>query len=473
MEVDVLGVGLGPFNLGLAALLAGADTGLSTVFLDQQEDYSWHAGMLIPGTTLEVPFLADLVTLADPTNRYSYLNYLREKGRLYRFYFHETFQTPRREYSDYLSWVADELSTTRFGRRVTEVREFRVFEESRDGFLVEAVDTSTGDSSFYLAENLVLGVGTKPYVPDCFSGFVGGPGSSENGAGESGSGPVGRNLSATNGDSDGSMFHTSRYLDNREVLLDELGDGGTVTVVGSGQSAAEVVLDLLESRDGTEEFRLDWVTRSEGFFPMEYSKLGLQHFTPDYVDYFYGLREGKKDDVRTDQDLLYKGIDVGTSEEIYDELYRQSIGDDDPGFGMVAHTEIVDVEAGGNGYRLYCRHQENGDEFGFETDAVVLGTGYHRPDPEFLEPIESKIRRDSDGRYVVSRDYRVETDLEGGIFVQNADIHSHGVGSPDLGLGCYRNTVIINELTGRETYRVDRDTVFQDFDVESFLEGRK
>ncbi len=31
------------------------------------------------------------------------------------------------------------------------------------------------------------------------------------------------------------------------------------------------------------DYRLDWLTRSEGFFPMEYSKLGLQHFTPEYT----------------------------------------------------------------------------------------------------------------------------------------------------------------------------------------------
>jgi L-lysine 6-monooxygenase (NADPH-requiring) len=37
---------------------------------------------------IQVPFLADLVTLADPTSPYTFLNYLHEQGRLYRFYFH-------------------------------------------------------------------------------------------------------------------------------------------------------------------------------------------------------------------------------------------------------------------------------------------------------------------------------------------------------------------------------------------------
>ena len=102
---DVLGIGVGPFNLGLAALLSGVDDDVDAAFLEREAEFNWHEGMLLDGATLEVPFLADLVTLADPTNPHSYLNYLRETGRIYEFYFYETFQTPRTEYNDYLQWV--------------------------------------------------------------------------------------------------------------------------------------------------------------------------------------------------------------------------------------------------------------------------------------------------------------------------------------------------------------------------------
>jgi len=47
--------------------------------------------------------------MVDPTNPYSYLNYLREQNRLYEFYFYEEFFIPRREYNDYCRWVADQL----------------------------------------------------------------------------------------------------------------------------------------------------------------------------------------------------------------------------------------------------------------------------------------------------------------------------------------------------------------------------
>jgi lysine N6-hydroxylase len=84
VEHDVIGVGIGPFNLGLAALLAPLDD-VDAVHFEAKPAFSWHAGLMVEGTTLQVPFLADLVTLADPTSRYSFLNYLHHHDRLYRF----------------------------------------------------------------------------------------------------------------------------------------------------------------------------------------------------------------------------------------------------------------------------------------------------------------------------------------------------------------------------------------------------
>ncbi|MGZ0747685.1 lysine N(6)-hydroxylase/L-ornithine N(5)-oxygenase family protein [Haloparvum sp. AD34] len=430
---DVVGIGLGPFNLGLAALLDGLDgEDVDACFFEQDAEMSWHEGMLIEGTSLEVPFLADLVTLADPTNPHSFLNYLRETGRIYEFYFYETFQIPRREYNDYLRWVAERLDSTRFSRRVTDVH----WDATADAFRVEAIDPETDEEIVCLADDVALGVGSRPHVPDHLQGHP-----------------------------DRDVFHTSRYLHRRERCL----DADSITVVGSGQSAAEVFLDLLQRQpDG--DYRLDWLTRSEGFFPMEYSKLGLQHFTPEYTRYFYDLPQERKDEVREGQDLLYKGIDPDTSANIYDTLYRRSIGDRDPDVGLFAMSEVEDIEARDGAYRLDCRQWQTDEAFVHDSEVVVLGTGYRRPIPSFLSPLGDRIAFDDQSRFRVTADYRLEADLPGRLFVQNADLHTHGVGAPDLGMGCYRNACIVNQLVGREVYPEDTDTVFQDFAVEEFVE---
>ncbi|QEC71248.1 hypothetical protein FSB73_05735 [Arachidicoccus ginsenosidivorans] len=75
---DVIGIGIGPFNLGLAALIQ-TNTSINSLFIDQNESFNWHQGMMLKGTKLQVPFHADLVTLADPRNKYSFLSYLQAK----------------------------------------------------------------------------------------------------------------------------------------------------------------------------------------------------------------------------------------------------------------------------------------------------------------------------------------------------------------------------------------------------------
>ena len=87
---DLIGVGIGPFNLGLAAL-SEPITGFDTLFLDMADGFNWHPGMLLDHATMQTSFIADLVTLANPTSPYSFLNFAKQSGRLYAFYIKEDF----------------------------------------------------------------------------------------------------------------------------------------------------------------------------------------------------------------------------------------------------------------------------------------------------------------------------------------------------------------------------------------------
>jgi lysine N6-hydroxylase len=117
---DLIGVGIGPFNLGMAALLDNKEE-IEGIFFEESSSFNWHPGMLIEGADLQVPFLADLVTFADPTSKYSFINYLHKHNRLYTFYFFNRFDIPRREYNDYAQWVAGQLDNCRFNKRVVDV----------------------------------------------------------------------------------------------------------------------------------------------------------------------------------------------------------------------------------------------------------------------------------------------------------------------------------------------------------------
>jgi lysine N6-hydroxylase len=423
LEHDVVGVGIGPFNLGLAALLDGVD-GIDAAFFDARPEFAWPPGMLLDDAELQVPFLADLVTLADPTSPHSFLAYLQSCGRLYRFYFHERWHVLRREFDAYYRWVAERLAPScRFGTRVESVRP-----RPGGGWIV----TLAGGEE-HGAGAVVLGIGGVPAVPDCARDFLG----------------------------SASVLHTADYASRRDDVL----GAARVTVIGSGQSAAEVVADLL---DHAPRARVDWFTRSDGFLAMEYSKLGLEHFSPEYTAHFHGLPADRRDALRAGQDLLYKGISASTSERIYDTLYRRSIDGDEPDVGYTARCELraISEEVGGGELRLGLHHLDEDVSFEHPTDVLVLGTGY-RDTPLPIPGLGAIAELDARGRPVIDADYRVRM-RDGGtssLFVQNAELHSHGVGAPDLGLGAHRNAVIVNALCGREVYPVSERNVFQTFGV--------
>ncbi|MFP3339481.1 SidA/IucD/PvdA family monooxygenase, partial [Micrococcus sp. SIMBA_131] len=91
----------------------------------------------------------------------------------------------------------------------------------------------------------------------------------------------------------------------------------------SGQSSAEIFRELLKDRK-EHGYSINWITRSQGFFPMEETRLSLEHFSPEYIDYFYDLPQAQKDDIFSGQQLLYKGISPHTITDIYNLLYEQS-----------------------------------------------------------------------------------------------------------------------------------------------------
>lgn len=176
------------------------------------------------------------------------------------------------------------------------------------------------------------------------------------------------------------VFHTEDYLTYREKAV----TASAVTVVGSGQSAGEVVADLLEAGlpGGLPGgLTVDWFTRSRGFLPMEYSKLGLEHFTPEYTAYFHGLPPSTRDELRAGQDLLYKGLSAETSERIYDLLYEATVDRADPPVVYAGACELRSIEPSplpGRRWRLHWHHRDQDRAFTRDTDVVVLGTGTSR-----------------------------------------------------------------------------------------------
>lgn len=419
---DLLGVGIGPFNLSLAALADGVSE-LRSLFVDRKPVFAWHPGLLLDGAMLQVSFLADLVSLVDPTSPWSFLAYLRAHDRLLPFYLKERWRPSRREYDDYCRWVASSLPSCRFGAAVTDVG----WDGNAEAFAV----TVSGER--VLARNVVLGVGTNPVVPAPFCELLG-----------------------------KEVFHAADYLEHRPAMV----GAGDVTVIGSGQSGAEVFLDLLRAQP-EEGWALRWLTRSPAFAPMEQSSLGLEHFTPDYTRYFRSLDAQTRDRLVLAQWQLYKAISPATIGEIYDVLYERRVAERSDRVTMTPNVAVTSARPAGGRLELQCEERLQGSSSIVRTDRVVLATGYAARRPPFLDGLSDAVRWDSDGRYQIDEQYRVALDpiVDGGLFVQNAEHHRNGVGTPDLGLGAHRSAVILNAITGRTVHPLPTTTAFTTFGV--------
>lgn len=419
---NIIGIGIGPFNLGLAALSAPV-ADLDTLFLDQSDEFNWHPGLMLDEVTLQVPFMADLVTMADPASPYSFLNYMKHSGRLYKFYIRENFFIFRKEYNAYCKWVLGQLNNCLYAKKVVSVT-------YKNGvYQVTAQDTHSGETHTWQTYKLVLGTGTSPYIPPAIK----------------------KKLLK-------DVIHTSQYLNHKENLVKK----ESVTIIGSGQSAAEIFQDLLpEVKKG---MKLNWFTRSERFFPLEnHTKLTLELTSPDYIDYFHNLPELQRKDVLSRQHILFKGINAELINQIYNSLYAMNISDDQLKVVLMANSKLNYIcQEEDESYLLNFSQVEQQNSFEINTDYVILATGYKYVEPDFLIGISHRIRRLEDGNYDVCRNYTID-EAGNEIFVQNAELHTHGISTPDLGMGAYRNSQIINQIAGRTVYEVEQRIAFQSF----------
>jgi len=430
---DYVGIGIGPFNLSLACMLDPIKE-LDGILLDKGAKFNWHPGLLFDDARLQTPFMSDLVTLADPTSPFTFLNYIKEQGRLYSFYIRENFFLLRNEYNQYCQWAASKLSNLQYNTEVLNVE----YDEVQSCYVIHATSTTNGTAKTYRTKKLILGTGPVPHVPLCCEALA------------------------------GDAIHASKYLFEKSNLQARK----SITVVGSGQSAAEIVLDLLQDIHHY-DYELSWITRSPRYFPLEYTKLTLEMTSPEYVDYLYDLPAKKRETLNRDHVHLAKGINGDTINEIFDTLYaKRVVKEIKVNLFTNSALEKVTFNENSGQYEMEFLQREEEKRYAHNSEGLILSTGYAFHIPGYLDGITSRIRWNEQGQYDTHRYYTIDHQNKD-VFVQNAEHHSHGFVTPDLGMCCYRNAHIIRQLLGREYYPIETQIAFQEFAVSSVREIRK
>jgi lysine N6-hydroxylase len=404
-EFDLVGVGIGPANLSLAALLSGC-AGLTTTFLDRKKSFEWHAGIMVPDATMQVHFLKDLVTPVDPTNPFSFLAFAVEAKRLYRLIVADRTQIPRKEFEQYCRWAADRMENLRFGISVADI------EWDGRAFVVQT------DDGPIRARNIVSGTGLEPWLP----GY-------------------------TAGHDPNRVFHSANLLTSSADL-----SRSRVAVVGGGQSGAEVVHHLLSS-DHQRPPALLWGTRRNNLLPLDDSPFVEELFLPNYSHHFHGLPADRRRQLNEQQRMASDGVSMGLLKMIYRRLYDLELlhGVERPCRVMVDH-ELVAIDERPDGLLTTWR-SGSGETVRHLVDLVVCATGYRHTVPQILGGLRGRLRTD-DAQRAVRADFSLDWDGPAGnrIYVQNAAREEFGVADPNLSLVAWRSAVIANSLLGRDRF---------------------
>lgn len=214
---DLICVGFGPASLAIAVALRDCHIDARVLFLERQPHFAWHAGMLIPTAKMQISFLKDLATFRDPRSHFTFLNYLKHRGRLEAFANLGTFLPFREEFNDYLAWAAEHFKDD--VKYATDVKEIHAVSHHSgttvDRWIVSCQSLSDNRRISFLSKKIVIAVGGSPRLPRGIHSF----------------GP--------------NIVHSSQYL--KTIQQNDRGDAESFkfAVIGGGQSAAEIFHDLI------------------------------------------------------------------------------------------------------------------------------------------------------------------------------------------------------------------------------------
>ncbi|UAA37371.1 SidA/IucD/PvdA family monooxygenase [Paraneptunicella aestuarii] len=424
--LDLIGVGIGPFNLSIAALSATKPQ-LSSLFFEKKEKFAWHPGLLLKDSKMQTSFLKDLVTGVDPTSPYSFLNYLVNQHKLHPFMASGQSVISRLEFSDYMAWAAHQMPNTRFNSAVESIR-------YQDGLFVV---TSQGQQ--YRSQHLVMGTGIQPYVPKCAESF----------------------LSAT-------CFHASQLALHKPDLT-----GKRVAIIGGGQTGADVFQHVFDKSFGTPE-QISWISRRPNIESLDEGCFTDEYFMPDYVNGFYHLDQNHKDREVSRQKLTSDGITTDCLQGIYQRLYHDKYVLKNPQWWTIQpHRTLVEMDmnqsiasaSNNSGYRLQLTHGLTGESSLVEADVVILCTGFKRALPRCLASLLPQIETDASGQAILSEDFCAnwQGSDNNRIYMVNAGTRSHGIAEPQLSLAAWRAAKIINHICGEQVYDISEDNHILDW----------
>ncbi|MBW6436925.1 SidA/IucD/PvdA family monooxygenase [Actinoplanes hulinensis] len=419
---DLVGIGFGPSNLALAiaveehnARCARLEDRIEAVFLEKQEEFGWHRGMLLENATMQVSFLKDLVTMRNPASDFSFVSYLHAHDRLADFINYKTMYPLRVEFHDYLSWAAGRMkNSVAYGHTVTDV--IPVTGPDGQARAVDVIARHAAGTRVVRARNVVVAAGLEAALPP--------------------------EVTASE-----RVWHNLDLLHRVETF--EVERPQRFVVVGAGQSAAETVAFLHERYPAAEVCSVFF---RYGYSPADDSNFANGIFDPSAVDLYYGA----PDDVKRMLFDYHRNTNYSVVDgDLITELYRKAYGEKILGrnrLRILNASRVTGLKPRPDGVELVVEHLPTGELTELSADAVVYATGCRPVDAAtLLGATGPRCRRDDEGLPRIGRDYRLVTDpaLHAGVYLQGATEHTHGITSSLLSAVAVRSGEIVASVAAR------------------------
>ncbi|MFF6783536.1 SidA/IucD/PvdA family monooxygenase [Streptomyces sp. NPDC012510] len=422
---DILGIGFGPSNLALAIALhehsvdSVAGDGLRVGFLERQPRFGWHRGMLIDDATMQVSFLKDLVTMRDPTSDFSFLCYLRDRGRLVDFLNLKTLFPLRIEFHDYFEWAAARVShLVEYSAEVVSVRPVTRDGEIRFFDVTSRVPGDPERLTVRRARSICVATGLEPHLP---------PGAA---------------LSER-------VWHNSELLPRVAQAQRSGRPVRRAVVLGAGQSAAEAVDYLHRSFP---EAEICSVFAKYGYTPADDSPFANKIFDPEAVDLYYGApREVKQSLFDYHRSTNYSVVDMDLIESLSRTMYQEQVQGRER-LRMMNVSRLREVETGTDDVKVTVEFLPTGEREVLSSDLLVYATGYQPQGVgDNLGEIGKLCLRDDEDALRVGRDHRVATapNVTADIYLQGGTEHTHGLTSTLLSTTAVRAGEICASLLAR------------------------
>jgi lysine N6-hydroxylase/L-ornithine N5-oxygenase len=408
---DLIGIGFGPSNIALAITLEEkkqAGYGVESFFIERQPSFAWHANMMLDNAHMQVSFLKDLATMRNPSSHFTFINYLHQKNRLQDFINLKTFFPSRHEFNDYLAWAAAHFDhCCAYGEEVIEV----LPEKRGDEIVLLRIRSRDREQVIHerLARNLVISIGGQPRIPDCFSSLRG----------------------------DSRVFHSNSYLKE----IQQHAHASKIAVVGGGQSAAEIFMDLHHRSHTTE---VDLIMRARSIKPSDDSPFVNEIFNTDFTDYVFNSSDQQRTEILNEfWHTNYAAPDLVLIEQIFNVFYQQKVS------GIERHRflrrhEVRKAISRPDGIQFVLHDLNTNCERTITYDTVVLATGYNRDHHKsLLAPLTPYFNN-----LTVDRQYRLcsTPHFKPAVFLQGTCESSHGLSDTLLSVTAVRTSEITQAL---------------------------